>query len=1099
MKKILNFYLLIAFLMLSYTTAQGTCGEIVPFASEPVVDGCNVTYEMDLSIGVNWILYPGNGLPQSASVSSATNGSNVYTHTYQNAQGVIYPNIRYFDANWNFICSSFYPVTINCGTSCTTPPTLDCSIKTSQGTILSSCQSTTCAGDCVVLSLTEPGFNPANYTYVWSSNTPVNAAPNNWYTQSICTSDIYSVTITDAQGCTQVRDFDISIVPLPNITLSQDGPLTCDNPNVTINTNSSGYCYQWSDGSSNSSLTVNAHGQYCVTVSDCVTGCAVELCEDVVADQEAPDLDCSILDPDDNSVLANNCSYAICEGECVILSVNGNEDYTYSWSPVVGNNNEWFSDKICEAGIYTVTITAANGCQQVKTFDITTVPLPVVTLTSNGPISCEQPEVTITATEGYCYEWSDGLGNDKTATVTNAGEYCVTVSDCNSICQTIKCITIEEEPDAFDVTCYILQPFPFESASETVGIIEQSCEYTLCGDECITLSVGEEPMNTGYTYNWESSLGYFPFNGEWVKPKLCEPGNYSVTVTNQEGCSIVKTFTITSTESPTLEITVDGEIDCNMVETVTLSATFDANYEYFWNQNLGTNPEVEVLDPGEYCVTVTDVLTGCRASECVNLTGGSFCNVGSFDASAEINGVQGGGPYLFADGLLEGESLCWEFEPNSVPDYLIITIGGIEVVNTGNVAGLSSSDCNDPQINYCDCVDYFLGDYSDGDCIDLVAGSALVTQDEGDVDPIAQATISGSILITPDLACKEISVTIGNDCGEDINEIWDASLYCCDYPVECFDGYFPPVTNGYCRTNDVGTSFLWDAVPDAVGYIITIDQGNSECCPTVAPANFAPINIEVSQNFFVLPDDLPECFNWYVQAVGPNGEVSAPGPLKCFNDAAVCQEVYDLEPCENPEAPGPVSCDVVANGLQLTWPAQPVAVAYTVVVNVGPSACCPDIEESSTSIFQTTRNELILPRDFGECFTYTIFSVCEDYTASPVSEPYCVDDIWNCNGKEEGPKGRSQNFDTLSSNANFEAYPNPAKDRVNVLFNALQEGQLEIQLRSIDGRLMNTMVSQISKGENIVSMTTEKIPSGIYFLQIETKQQKVFKKVVIQK
>jgi len=114
MKNILKLNLFFL-LLLSSSIAWGTCGQIVPFASEPVVEGCCVTYEMDLSLGVNWILYPGNNLPQSASVSSHSNGgSNVYQHCYVSASGTIYPNISYYDANWNFVCSSVYPVALEC-------------------------------------------------------------------------------------------------------------------------------------------------------------------------------------------------------------------------------------------------------------------------------------------------------------------------------------------------------------------------------------------------------------------------------------------------------------------------------------------------------------------------------------------------------------------------------------------------------------------------------------------------------------------------------------------------------------------------------------------------------------------------------------------------------------------------------------------------------------------------------------------------------------------------------------------------------------------------------------------------------------------------
>ncbi len=946
MNKTLNRNLLLALLMLSCSVvfSQGTCGERVPFASEPTVDGCIVTFEMDLSIGVNWVLYPGNGLPQSESVSSFSCGCSVYSFTYSDAQGVIYPNISYYDANWNLICSSFYPITIDCEAPCETPPALDCSIETSQGNTISSCDYNTCEGGCVVLSVTEPGLNPSNYSYAWSANTPV-GAPNNWYSGSVCQSGIYMVTISDTEGCTQVNTFNITINSTPDIVLSQDGPLTCDRTSVTLNTNSSGYCYEWSDGSSNSSLTVTTPGLYCVTVSDCNTECSVKVCRTVEEDIDAPNLDCSILDPDDNTVLAASCSYEICDDKCILLSVNGNENYTYTWDPTIGSNDQWTSNKICEAGTYTVTITSSNGCEQVKTFHITSGgTAPEVELSVDGTSDSCLEMVTITATEGYCYQWSNNLGTDHKVTVTLAGEYCVTVTDCISSCATVECIMVEDGP-------------------------------------------------------------------------------------------------------------------------------------------------------------------------------GSICNIEEFNINAEVNGVSNGGPYIFSDGLAEGAYLCWEFLPHDVPDWMIITIGGEEVVNTGNVVGLIPAWCNlSPYLNYCHCVDHFLGDVDGNNkCLDLEVGTALatsvLTQSPMFGDSYGLSTLSGSILITSDYACEEITVTVGNNCGEEYDKFWEVDLYCCDYPIECSDGYFTPPTNGYCcKRPDGGTTIQWFEVTDAVGYIITIDQEDSDCCPEVEAGSTTPISIEVAQNFFILPDNLPECFSWYIQAVGPNGNVSTPGLTSCYSEDAECVPYnpnnssslcldytdFQVDPCPaNPTAPGPVDCGPTAFGLQLTWPAEPWAVAYTVVINTGQSDCCPEATEPGITYFQTTDTEVIIPRSLGTCFTYEIYAICEDFTTSPAAEG-CVDDIWNCDKEKGSTRSGDLDVDLFSSDSNIQVYPNPVNDRMNIIFDAVQEGQATIQLRSMEGRLMKSMLSQVVEGKNVLSMDTERISTGIYFLQLETEGQKLFKKVVIQ-
>ncbi|MEM1319218.1 MAG: T9SS type A sorting domain-containing protein [Bacteroidota bacterium] len=118
MKNVLKISLTVLLFLFSYTLSfsqGGTCGQIVPFASEPRVDDCCVTFEMDLSIGVNWILYPGNGLPQTESITSFDSSTNIVTYCYDPViQGTVYPNITYLDEFGKSICSSWYPIILDC-------------------------------------------------------------------------------------------------------------------------------------------------------------------------------------------------------------------------------------------------------------------------------------------------------------------------------------------------------------------------------------------------------------------------------------------------------------------------------------------------------------------------------------------------------------------------------------------------------------------------------------------------------------------------------------------------------------------------------------------------------------------------------------------------------------------------------------------------------------------------------------------------------------------------------------------------------------------------------------------------------------------------
>jgi hypothetical protein len=114
-----------------------------------------------------------------------------------------------------------------------------------------------CTGDSVVLT------SSASSMYMWS---------NNATTQSITVynSGIYTVIVTDANGCTSATSAPITVsssnAPVP--TVSVNGSLTlCQGQSVTL-TSSQGQTYSWSNGATTQSITVSTAGTYNVTVTN---------------------------------------------------------------------------------------------------------------------------------------------------------------------------------------------------------------------------------------------------------------------------------------------------------------------------------------------------------------------------------------------------------------------------------------------------------------------------------------------------------------------------------------------------------------------------------------------------------------------------------------------------------------------------------------------------------------------------------------------------------------------------------------------------------------------------------------------------------------
>lgn len=86
-------------------------------------------------------------------------------------------------------------------------------------------------------------------------------------------------------------------------------------------------------------------------------------------------------------------------------------------------------------------------------------------------------------------------------------------------------------------------------------------------------------------------------------------GNYSVTITNDQGCSKIKTFFVITSEAATITDIVIHDFDSN--NTATILTSGNGNYEYSLNGiNYQDSPVFEYLEEGEYTIYIQDK-NGC--------------------------------------------------------------------------------------------------------------------------------------------------------------------------------------------------------------------------------------------------------------------------------------------------------------------------------------------------------------------------------------------------------------------------------------------------------------------------------------------------------
>lgn len=459
----------------------------------------------------------------------------------------------------------------------------------------------TCNGACNGQLVTIPGGGVQPYTFAWNTGC-TNPSCNN-----ICPGT-YTVTITDANGCTSSST--ASVTEPPAVTLStsvQDANCGATDGSATVTPAGgvSPYTYSWSSGSTSATQNNIGAGTYTVTVTD-ANGCTQTV---------------TAVVGNINGVTASSAGstdatcFNACDGTASVLAGNGTPPYSYNWTPSGGNAAS--ATGLC-AGTYTCTITDAATCVTTVTFTINQpAQLTAVAAAATGVCSGTATNLGVTPGGGtgpYTIVWNPGAlaGATPSVTPSSTTTYTATVTDANgctvTATQTVNVNAIPQSNFIADVT-------------------------SGCAPLCINFSdlstLSPPEVISGWSWNFGDGG-----TSSVQNPNYCysTPGVYTVslTVTSNNGCA--NTFTInnyiTVDPSPTAAFSFTPT-DATVLDP-TIWFTDNSSGATSWNWNFGDplsttsilqNPNFTYLDSGCYVVT----LTVSNAGGCTDDTSAIVC------------------------------------------------------------------------------------------------------------------------------------------------------------------------------------------------------------------------------------------------------------------------------------------------------------------------------------------------------------------------------------------------------------------------------------------------------------------------------------------
>ncbi len=519
-----------------------------------------------------------------------------------------------------------------------------------------------CNGICDGSISISPSGGTSPYTYTWSTGATTNSIT------SLCPG-VYSVSVFDNNGCQYPLTYTLTgntSISANTFVINNTCFYDCNGSAsvIGITGGTPPYNFNWSDplGQSNSIATGLCNGDYSCTIID-NNGCFGNFSVTITSPSSVT-----------ANYIANNPNCGACDGSVNLTLSGGTPGYTVQWS---NGNVGTTANNLC-AGLYMITITDTNGCQQNSFIPLSDNSSLITTITTTNPAcfgNCVGASTVIASggTPPYSYLWLNSGNTSNIETNLCAGTYYVQVKDSMNCISTESVTinatnTIQITPTVYQPSCgvsngtiianvsggtapysytwipggsssatltnvsagtYTLQIIDASGCSTssvfvisnqggpiaTLNIINSACNSSCDGAASVTVTTGASP----YTITWYDGT---VINGSFSSISGLCSGLITATVTDNNSCLTVLSGSVSSPTGILNSMPVIQNPNCfgdtnGSISIITSGGTLPYTYT-FMPSGSNTNPLTNV-GVGNYTINISDS-NGCQDSLTVNIT-----------------------------------------------------------------------------------------------------------------------------------------------------------------------------------------------------------------------------------------------------------------------------------------------------------------------------------------------------------------------------------------------------------------------------------------------------------------------------------------------